>query len=320
DSKEYRTEKMVERLKTMTPCQILHLQEVWSSNQAKYFLKNLENYEKTSAPNLKFRLGLMGFYKGRGLGSQTHIFPLNNDGGLLDGLRESFSVLKGFQVESIQLGKSEEPVYFLNTHLHPTSVGVRLAQILELYSWRRQHPQQKVILTGDFNFEAKSLEKRILMILFGLQDSAEQVIEGYPHKICTYCHENPLRWLSGNHIFDYIFYSNRGGHPQKKLTPLRGEVNFKADDGEFLSDHYGLRIQFQWSPLNNSENGFSQKVMSPNENQQVLKDLMIMNKILRNEPDYFIHYQKQAESIYRSFLEKQGEAWEFYLNNNSNVL
>lgn len=311
----HRTQMMVSRLKKMDSCEVLQFQEVWSSDQAQIFLDQMPPFQKTSAPNLKLRLGLMGFYQGESLGSFTHVFPLNNDGGLLDGVREAFSVMKGFQVESISLEKSndrsdkifsKEPIYFINTHLHPSSVGVRLAQLLELYQWRLHHLNQKLVLTGDFNFETGSLERRIVMGLLGLRDSAYEVWGSYSSGFCTYCEENPLRWMSGNHVFDYVFYSNFGGNEELKLSPRKGEVNFKADDGEFLSDHYGLRLFFNWQERNFTPE-FDEK-----QYKEFLNDLFIMNKVLKNEPDYFIKYRKMAQDIYLSLKDQRGLPWEYY--------
>lgn len=305
----HRTAEMIRRLRSMPSCEVIQFQEVWSPSQAHQFLQDLHpEYSIVSSPNLKFRIGLMGFYQGYSLDSQTHIFPLNQDGGLLDGFRGVFSVKKGFQVESLYVGDSREPLFFINTHLHPTSAPVRLAQILEIYHWRRAHTQQKVILTGDFNFELNSLERRVVMGLVGLQDSGEVVFQGYPPQLCTYCEENPLRWLRGNHVFDYVFYSNQGGDEQQKLKPKSAEVNFKSDREGYLSDHYGLRVQFEW------ENGMIPKQDSFKEKkyQQFMIDLGIMNHLFKKAGGSFVQARQEVESIYQSLSARNGVAWEFY--------
>lgn len=239
-----RTERFTGFLTTMPKCDVVQFQEAWNSSQIDIIESNLSHQYVISSPNRDSRIGLMSLIMGDILGRQTVNFQVNNDGGFLDNIRDSFEVKKAFHVMQARPALIEENFYFLNTHLHPTSVAVRLTQILELLQWRLANQQHKLIFTGDINADIGTLERHFLMRLLGLHDAMEEYLGGsYPPGYCTYCAGNPLGWMTEDHTFDYVFFSNVSVK-QSTLQASFGEVNMRGTPRKPWSDHFGVRVKF----------------------------------------------------------------------------
>ncbi|UOF01668.1 endonuclease/exonuclease/phosphatase family protein [Bdellovibrio reynosensis] len=247
-----RTVKMTKFLKSQSPCDVVHLQEVWNKGHIEQVETALNSFYQVSAPNKEETIGVMSMFRGTILGKQTVAFNVNNEGGMLDNVREAFDVKKAYHVVQSNLNDVEEKIFFMNTHLHPSSQAVRLTQILDLLQWRLKNQSEKMVLSGDFNADIDSLERKVLMLSLGVRDSMEESFGGkYPAGYCTYCFLNNLSLMFTNHTFDYIFYSNVG-QADTQLRPFDGEVNMKGKTtfgiAEGWSDHFGVRVKFAVQP------------------------------------------------------------------------
>lgn len=237
-----RTERFTMFLQAMPKCDVVQLQEAWNGSQIDIIESNLDQQYVISSPNRDSRIGLMSLVMGDIFGRLTANFQVNNDGGFMDGIRDSFNVKKAYHVLIARPGLIEEDFFFLNTHLHPASPAVRLTQILELLQWRLANQQHKLIFTGDINADIGSLERRFLMQLLGLHDAMEEYFGTYPKGYCTYCAANPLGWMSEDHTFDYVLFSNVG-QTGTTLQATHGEVNMRGSQRQPWSDHYGVRVK-----------------------------------------------------------------------------
>ncbi len=85
------------------------------------------------------------------------------------------------------------------------------------------------------------------MVTLGLHDSMEEFLGQYPTDYCTYCQGNPLGWLSSNHTFDYIYFSNIG-FAKTSLKTVEGAINMKGTKKAPWSDHFGVRVEFSVEP------------------------------------------------------------------------
>lgn len=245
---EERTQSMVADLYDRPRCDIIHLQEVWNKPQIDIVEATLKSIYQISAPNRLEKIGVMSLLMADIKKTETHDFKVNSDGNLLDLGREAFNVKKAFHIVRASLDGLGEELYFMNTHLHPTSPAVRLTQILDLLDWRLENSDLKLLLSGDFNGDEVSLERAVIMSFLGVHDSLVETLGGvYPKGTCTYCDVNPLGWISGNHVLDYIFFSNVST-ADTHLKVLDGEINLRGTPRKPLSDHYGLRIQFAVEP------------------------------------------------------------------------
>lgn len=245
---EERTERMTGFLQSIPKCDVVHLQEVWNEGHIQQIENNLNRQYEISAPNKKSRIGLMSLFMADVKGSQTEDFQVNNEGGVLDSVRVAFNVKKAYHVVRAGFFGIDEDFFFLNTHLHPTSPAVRLTQILDILRWRLKHQDEKLVLSGDFNADIDSVERKFLMLTLGAHDSMEEYFGGaYPKSFCTYCTGNPLGWMLSDHTFDYIFFSNVG-NSGTTLKALEGEVNMRGTPRKPWSDHFGVRVKFSVEP------------------------------------------------------------------------
>ncbi|KHD87661.1 MAG: hypothetical protein OM95_12990 [Bdellovibrio sp. ArHS] len=243
-----RTERMTGFLQGMPKCEVVHLQEVWNEGHIEQIERNLKHQYAISAPNKKARIGLMSLFMTDIKGSHTEDFQVNNEGGVLDSVRVAFNVKKAYHVVRAGFFGIDEDFLFLNTHLHPTSSAVRLTQILDILRWRLAHQDEKLILSGDFNADLDSVERKLLMLTLGAHDAMEDSFGGaYPESFCTYCTGNPLGWMLSDHTFDYIFFSNVGSSGTT-LKALEGEVNMRGTPRKPWSDHFGVRVKFSVEP------------------------------------------------------------------------
>lgn len=156
-------------------------------------------------------------------------------------------IRKGFTVTRARLPGMNEEVYLVNLHLHHSSSPARLAQLLEMIDWRLSHPSLTMILTGDFNADPGSLERRFVTTLLRLRDSVEEARGAYPAGWCTYCKDNPRSWdgfpFGGtDHVYDYIYVST-GTATALDFAARAVEVNLQGAPGFTLSDHYGVTAE-----------------------------------------------------------------------------
>lgn len=243
-----RTSRMSSELQGRPKCEVVHLQEVWNAPQIRQIEQDLKHQYSISAPNKDQRIGLMSLFMGDVIATDTRSFQVNNEGGVMDGIRDALNVKKAFHVVRAGFFGIDEQFYFVNTHLHPSSEAVRVTQLLDLLEWRLRHQDAKLLLSGDFNADVNSLERGLVVQLLSARDAMEEALGGYPNKgYCTYCAGNPLGWLFSDRVFDYIFYSNVGDSPTR-LRVEDGRVNMRGTPRRPLSDHFGVRVQFSVLP------------------------------------------------------------------------
>lgn len=226
-------------------CGLVHFQEIWNKSQIDQVEDAMKSKYTIMDPDRDSRIGLMSLVQGRVLQQETHVFKVNNQGGMLDSVREMAGVSKAFHAARVELSEgSSQPLWMVNTHLHPSSARVRTLQLLEIIRWRVANPDFPMVLSGDFNMTVDSLERRFIMGALGALDSVETWNQGeYPKGFCTYCEVNPRSWMKGNYVFDYVLIANGGG--ERGLEPVGAMVNLKGSPGFSLSDHYGLRVELE---------------------------------------------------------------------------
>ena len=234
--------RLVEEINEKSKCDLIHFQEAWSANQIDIFDQGLKNTYHIYAPNRQSRIGLMNFSLRPWQEAKTYSYRANYDGHLLDDVRKLVHTKKAFAV----LDEALAGTFSVNTHLHPTSERVRILQMIDLLNWRIQHISKPLVLTGDFNIDPNSFEHAFVMKILNLNDSMLVVNGSYPAGFCTYCASNSLGWLSENHTFDYVFFSRLAGD-EVGWTPKDIHLALTGN-GQPLSDHYGLKVDFAWGP------------------------------------------------------------------------
>lgn len=307
---EQRTQRMTDFLVNEQPtCEVVQLIEVWNSYQILQILEALNpHYTRIDSPNLQWRIGLMTATQLPLVSSQTYRFNVNNEDGLLDSFRELFGVKKAFTINTITVGSEAENIFFVSTHLHPTSQVVRLVQILDIFNWRFLNLDKKMVLSGDFNAEPNSLERALLMNLLKAQDALGEKFHGsYPRGVCTYCESNPRSWLSGDHVFDYIFYSNVSLVNTTSLVLRDAEINFKGDsEVGTWSDHYGLRAHFDLIKRTGQTSATQTQV------DYFIRVLDVAARVLRNEnKPLYSAYLNQLEQMKASLENQSGSFWNY---------
>ncbi|MFN8791098.1 MAG: endonuclease/exonuclease/phosphatase family protein [Bdellovibrionales bacterium] len=218
-------------------CQVVHLQEIWNSGQMDQVTRWAGPSYRMFTPNRLAKNGLMSLSRWHIRKTQYIRFQFNTDGGWLDGGREIFGVEKGFAVQWLETPVGE--IAFVNLHLHPSSKAVRIAQLLEVIRWRMKIGAVPVVVAGDFNMAPRSVERALVIYGLKVRDAVDLLWGGYPGGFCTYCAANPLGWLSEDRIFDYAFFSG-----PFRIRDIK--INLKDSAGRVLSDHYGLRVDWDF--------------------------------------------------------------------------
>lgn len=278
---EERTELMTGFLQGIPKCEVVHLQEVWNDSHIDQIEKSLSRQYNISSPNRDAKIGVMSLFMGDIKGRQTVDFAVNNEGGILDTVRGAFNVKKAYHVVRASFYEMAEDFFFMNTHLHPTSQAVRLTQALDLLQWRLKNQDEKLILSGDFNADIDSVERKFLMLTLGARDAMEQSLGGsYPQWYCTYCAGNPLGWMLSNHTFDYIFFSNVG-KSETSLKVLDGQVNMRGTPRKPWSDHYGVRVEFS---LESEKSVVAAEVLEARR-RQALEVFAVAEQILKQQKE-----------------------------------
>ncbi|MNJ94643.1 Endonuclease/Exonuclease/phosphatase family protein [compost metagenome] len=240
-----RTEALSRELTSRSACDVIHLQEVWNKSHINQLEAELSNRYLMSTPNKEARIGLMSLFQSDMGEERTYTFHVNNEDGALDRVRELLNVKKAFHVVRADPRYLDEQIYFVNTHLHPTSSAVRVTQLIELLAWRLAHQDLKMVLSGDLNADPDSLERGLALTLLGARDGLYEHVGDYPKGLCTYCAWNPRGWLFTDRVFDYVLFSNVGAS-ETNLVVKSAQINLRGTPGQPLSDHYGVRIDFEF--------------------------------------------------------------------------
>lgn len=303
-----RTERWTAELQIKPACEVVQLQEVWNEGHINQVDAALRSRYTMSSPNRKARIGLMSLFKGHIRSEETYSFKVNNEGGLLDGVRKMFNVKKAFHIVTADIPGAGEDFYFLNTHLHPSSQAVRLTQVLDLLNWRLKNQNRKLIVSGDFNASFDKLEHEFVLSTLMVKDSLQQVLGSYPADMCTYCHRNPLSWMNDDHVFDYVFYSNVG-ESATVLNPIDGRINMKGTERRPLSDHFGVRIQFSLVQPQTAMDFLTLELQKKKTVQVLLQASEVLKREKGNE---FAPYKKQIKNLVTQLNENQGPFAEYF--------
>lgn len=307
-----RTERWTAELQAKPACDIVQLQEVWNEGHINQVDSALRSKYSLSSPNRKARIGLMSLFKGTIRKEETYSFKVNNEGGFIDGVRKVFNVKKAFHIVTANVPGMDEDIYFLNTHLHPSSQAVRLTQILDLLNWRLKNQNRKLIVSGDFNASFDKLEHAFVESTLRVTDSLEQVLGKYRADVCTYCHKNPLSWMNDDHVFDYVFYSNVG-EEKSVLKAIDGRINLKGTERRPLSDHYGLRIEFSLQEPELPVDFLTIEL----ERQKAVQVLLQANEVLKREKgSEFSPYKKQIKELVAQLRNNQGVFADYFAKSN----
>jgi hypothetical protein len=244
------------------PCAIVQAQEVWSTAHFDLASETMsKSLPQMSAVHFDHRqvpyegkAGLALFTNHVIADSSFESFAVNRDG-LLDDIRSALGVIKGMGLSHVRLRTETSPgvtsesatidheINLLNLHTHPSSQGVRMAQMTQLLAqYDRMLPLRRpLIVTGDFNFEPAAVEYALLRDVMLLQDSYVAANGPYSGEECTYCAVNPHHWGGGDRVIDYIWYRNAR---HKALNARHSFINLLGTPSLTPSDHYGLRTLF----------------------------------------------------------------------------
>lgn len=308
---EERTERIAGFLTWIPKCEVVQLQEVWNESQIAILENGLKHQYNISAPNKDAKIGLMSLFMADLKGRQTVDFKVNNEGGVLDTVRSTFNVKKAFHIVRANFFGIDEDFFFMNTHLHPTSQAIRLTQVLDILQWRLKHLDEKLLLSGDFNSDIESVERKFLMMTLGMHDSMEEFFGGqYPQGYCSYCVGNPLGWTLSSHTFDYIFFSNIGGSATT-LKAVEGQVNMRGTPRKPWSDHYGIRVEISVEP---TKSELSKESLEARRTQAI-ESFAVANYILKKEENKELApYIQMIEDLSNQLKTHQGSYNTYFEN------
>lgn len=212
-------------------CDIIFFQEVWLNDHRIKLTNILESlgysvfhFDKIAADGKKY--GLMTAVRGKILSSRFESFD-RNYAGVLDVIRKTFNVGKGFGLLEIIPERSQDKLTVVNLHLHHANPKIRLLQTEQLLNFLNSLDsprRQPVIIGGDFNFEPKS-------------SPFQKIVKKYRYanfEGCTYCSENKYSLSFSDKKIDHLFYST-------ELNISSFKVSIEPKD---VSDHYGLKVIF----------------------------------------------------------------------------
>lgn len=300
---EERSEMISSFLQWIPKCEVVHLQEVWNDGQIDIFERNLSRQYNISSPNRQAKIGLMSFFMADVKNQKTFDFVINHEGGVLDTVRSTFNVKKAFHVVRSRFFGIEEDFYFVNTHLHPTSAAVRMTQILDILRWRLANQDAKLVLSGDFNADISSIERQMVMLTLGVQDSMAEFFGGtYPAGYCTYCTGNPLGWTLTSYTFDYVFFSNVG-QARTTLKVENGQVNMQGTPRKPWSDHFGVRVNFSVVP---EVRTVDENIVNQRRDQTIRMLTEIQVYLKKQEPLEFVAYVSTVEDMIKQLKTRSG--------------
>jgi len=192
--------------------------------------------------------GLVTIVRGNIHEREIYFFPRGKD--FYDSyIYRSLGINKGFGIAYVTHPKfPKTPFWAVNTHLHHLNQETRLLQLVHYLKWflNKSVWQAPVICAGDFNFEPDSLEFDMIQHMFRFKEPQSYLGLDFD---CTLCNDNEhswrytfnkasMGWIDYEKTVDYIFFKSSS---KVKLIPKRFRVFPKKYDGEFISDHYGLR-------------------------------------------------------------------------------
>lgn len=244
-----RLSRLAQEIQTES-CDVVQFQELWRDNDYAAFKGNLRSsrYKLIRADELrndKFIIGLATAFDGNILNEKSAIFQVNNEGGVLDGIRNAAGVQKGYTFLTVENGNTPK-LLLINLHTHPDKEGIRLAQMTQLIKELVAQPsllENPVVLMADLNAQPDSSEIGLLKALLQLRDSYLEANRTYG-SLCTYCANNPLSWDRKNRVIDFVLIKNG---PDVELQSRSSEINLKGQPNAPLSDHYGVRSQINWN-------------------------------------------------------------------------
>ena len=251
-------------------CDINLLQEVVDQEHYNNLLKLSDELNMTSAYFGTFdenkTSGLAGVFRGNIIDLDMQYFP-DVQNKVVNFVYQSFqSVNKGFGVAQLNYPNlHKNTLLILNLHLDHMSQQTRISQILfilERILHRSDWWGTPLIVGGDLNFSLKSLEFNMMKHLLQLQDPYEEINK---ERFCTHWCEGSnydiLDTLFGGQVRDYIFFKPS---LQMQITTTDVDVFPKQYKGIHLSDHYGVRAVFSFTPISelkdNHSNSLEEKV------------------------------------------------------------
>ncbi len=210
--------------------------------------------------------GLVGVFRGNIVDVEMQYFP-DVQNTVVNFVYQSFqSVKKGFGVAQLHHPNlHHNTLLILNLHLDHMAQQTRVRQILFILKRILHQPDwwdTLLIVGGDLNFSPESLEFNMMKHLLRLKDPYEEINK---KRFCTHwCEDSSydiLNTLFGGQVRDYILFK-----PSSRMSihPVDIDVFPKKYNGINLSDHYGLRAFFNFTPVsqakNNHNNSLEEKV------------------------------------------------------------
>lgn len=235
-----------------SPCEIIQLQEVWTDDHyesaKRAIMRSLPELSSTRADSTqKPYIGQSGLaiFTSDFLTDQSFEKFAINQAGIFDRVRGMLGVIKGIAYSKIHFRSDDTSLlHMMNLHTHPSSVPVRISQIVQLLeTFERMLPlTAPVVITGDFNFEPDSVEYELLKNVSLLSDSYTENHGGYSSTVCTYCASNPQHWGGGSRVIDFVWL--RSANVQK-IKSVSSMINLQEFQGLVPSDHFGLRSNIE---------------------------------------------------------------------------
>ncbi len=246
---ESRLSRLAQEVKA-EPCDVIQFQEFWRDGDYAKFKQSMKgsSYVLIRADDLRndnVIIGLSSAIQGKISQAQSSVFRVNNEGGILDGIRNLAGVQKGFTLLKVEIANTPS-LLLLNLHTHPDKESIRLAQVTQLVQDIVSHPEildSPIVLTGDLNATPDSPELALVKDLLLLRDSFVEANSSYGG-VCTYCKDNPLSWDNKDRVIDFVLIGNSLSH---KLTSKTSVINLKGSKPAPLSDHFGVRSQLAWT-------------------------------------------------------------------------
>lgn len=245
-----RTKALLESIPTMPVCEIWQIQELWNKGQNKLLSEGMTNYNQVNFDKVRAKdhqkTGISSFFSKELniLGTYGEVFKVNNNDGILDWFRRQGNINKSFGVTQFKHPALPEPIVAINLHTHPQAPEIRVAQIIQLIqSVIKQMPLPGALLvSGDFNAKPDSIEMALMRDVLLLRDTQLEFRGGSYGDICTYCQNNPLAWDKDSRVIDYVLVRSS---PGMSFRIIESKVNLQDYKGITLSDHYGMRTDFE---------------------------------------------------------------------------
>ncbi len=241
---------------------IIFFQEVWIENYYKKIKNASQSIQMESIPfdTSNTKNGLVTLLKSKKYVMSSHQFPYVK-GSFYDFIYDLFGISKGFGIAHVGFPNFPDQFFLaINVHLHHLNLEARLIQLLYYFRWfiKQKNFKDPIIFAGDFNFEPDSLEFKMIQKMFLFEEPWTHLKLNYS---CTLCEDNKIGIVSILNQFltktkkikktlDYIFFRSS---PNTKIIPKDLKVFPKKYNGNFLSDHYGLKADIQFMKRANND-------------------------------------------------------------------